>query len=52
MAGPSPAARVDAPAILTQATLRAAELLGISQKYLARILGALSVPGAPLSSRP
>ena len=39
MVGPSPAARVAAPAILTQATLRAAELLGISQKQLARILG-------------
>ena len=39
MTGPSSAARVDAPVILTRATLRAAELLGLSQRHLARILG-------------
>ena len=39
MTRPSSVTRADAPAILTKATLRAAELLGISQKHLARILG-------------
>jgi transcriptional regulator with XRE-family HTH domain len=39
MSRPSSRAQAEAPAILTQATLRAAELLGLSKTDLSRILG-------------
>src|SRR5438876_19270 len=49
---PSPGARTSAPIVLTRATTRAAELLGLSQKELAGVIGVSPATVSRLPRRP